>query len=360
MSTSQSWRSATAIRTGLVAALAATVAVGTYSYVDGAVDSGGGAGTGASGSATTSAVEIAPFTTADSGDCLTWDISPAGEVSNFEQTPCNSEHRFEVSAREDLATYPSSEFGPEAAAPDLTRQAQLREELCQTATIHYLDGRFDPVGRYSIAPILPPADAWAAGDRTMLCGVQATDGVGSPVLTIGAAAEQDQARVAQPGECVFFDNARAPHILDCAEDHHLETTAIVNLMETFPDRVPSIEEQDSQLAEVCTQAAIDYLGGEEVLYQSTLQPYWATISDASWNGGSHSVNCSLMSAHPEGGFSVLNGSATGEFTINGTAPEQQPERDPLTAPDAAAPAEAAVPGSEGTLQSTGEAAIPQL
>ncbi|QGU08554.1 putative membrane protein [Corynebacterium occultum] len=358
MSTSQSWRSATAIRTGLVAALAATVAVGTYSYVDGAADPSGDNGTGASGSATTSVVEITPFTTADSGDCLTWDIDESGVVSNFEQTPCSSEHRFEISAREDLATYPSSEFGLEAAAPDLTRQAQLREELCSTATIHYLDGRYDPVGRYSIAPILPPAEAWAAGDRTMLCGIQATDGLGNPVLTIGPAAEQDQARVSQPGECVFFDNARAPHILDCAEDHHLETTAVVNLRETFPDRVPSTEEQDGHLAEVCTAAAIDYLGEEEILYQSTLQPYWATIPSSSWNGGSHSVNCSLMSAHPEGGFSLLKGSATGEFTINGNPPEPQPERDPLTSEGEAEGT--AVPGEAGSLQNSAEAPIPQL
>lgn len=357
MSTSQSWRSATAIRTGLVAALAATVAVGAYSYVDGVADPNGGSANGnGNGSATATTASIAPFTTADSGDCLTWDIDEAGDVSNFEQTPCSSEHRFEIAAREDLATYPSSEFGPEAAAPDLTRQAQLREELCSTATIHYLDGRFDPVGRYSIAPILPPAEAWAAGDRTMLCGIQATDGLGNPVLTIGAAAEQDQARVTQPGECVFFDNARAPHIVDCAEGHHLETTAVVNLLEPFPDRVPGTEEQDSHLAEVCANAAIEYLGEEEILYQSTLQPYWATISAASWNGGSHSVNCSLMSAHPEGGFSLLNGSATGEFLIDGHAPAQQPERDPLNSEDA----EGENGAAEGSLPAPAEAPIPQL
>lgn len=350
MSSRESWRSAITVRTGLVAALAATVALGAYSFFSDAADNGGNGSTAASPTSTVS--EIAPFTTADVGACLTWDIAEDGEVSNFEQTDCDNEHRFEIAAREDLATYPAAEFGTEAPAPDLTRQAQLREELCQTATLRYLDGRFDPLGRFSIAPILPPAEAWANGDRTMLCGLQATNGAGNPVLTTGHVAEQDQARVAQPGECVYFDNARAPHIVDCAEDHHLETTSIVDLRETFPEGPPSVAEQDDHLSEVCVAAAIDYLGDDEAFYQSTVQPYWSTISAASWNGGSHSVNCSLMHAHPEGGFSLLNGSVTEEFTINGEPPAEQPERDPLGEPE--------VPGGEGSLQVPGEAPIPQL
>lgn len=355
MSSSQSWRSATAVRIGLVAALVAIVAVGSYSFFAGA--NGGTNGNGSTASPTsTSPAAVAPFTTADVGACLTWDLAADGTVTNFDQTDCSNEHRFEVSAREDLATYPSSEFGPDAPAPDLTRQAQLREELCQTATVRYLDGRFDPLGKYSIAPILPPAEAWAAGDRTMLCGVQATDGSGNPILTVGHAAEQDQARVAEPGECVFFDTARAPHIVDCAEDHHLETTLTVNVAAAFPEAYPSVEEQDGHLSEVCTTAAIDYLGGEEALYQSTLQPYWSTLSETSWNAGSQSVNCSLMSPHPEGGFSVLTGSATGEFTIDGNPPAEQPER----ADPAPAPGDPVVPGTEGSLQGGNDALIPQL
>lgn len=356
MSSSKSWRSATAVRISLFAALVAIVAVGSYSFFSGASEGTNGNGGNSASTSSTTPVEVAPFTTADVGACLTWDVSAEGTVTNFEQTDCNNEHRFEVSAREDLATYPSSEFGPEASAPDLTRQAQLREELCQTATVRYLDGRFDPLGKYSIAPILPPAEAWEAGDRTMLCGVQATDGAGNPILTVGHAAEQDQARVAEPGQCVFFDTARAPHMVDCGEDHHLETTLIVDMAETFPEAYPSVEEQDNHLSEVCTTAAIDYLGDEEALYQSTLQPYWSTLSETSWNAGSHSVNCSLMSPHPEGGFSVLTGSATGEFTIDGNPPAERPARD-QPAPDGGAPA---VPGAEGSLQGADQAQIPQL
>ena len=342
--TTRTARSAAAVRTGLVAALAAAVAVGSYDYFSAATDPGASAsGDGTSVSGPSSSADgdnptgVAPFTTADVGACLTWDIAEDGAVSDFQQADCSAEHRFEVSARENLATYPSSEFGVDAPMPDLTRQAQLREELCHTPTIRYLEGRFDPAGRYSIAPILPPAEAWAAGDRTMLCGVQSTDENGTPVLTVGAAAEQDQAVIAEPGSCVFVDESRSLRTVDCAEDHQLETTSMVDLAPVFPEGTPSIEDQDSHLRDVCYQAAVDYLGGEENLYQSTLQPYWGTLQESSWVGGSRSVNCSLVFADEDGGFATLNGTARDGregFTINGQPPAEQPERNPLREPAA--------------------------
>lgn len=335
--TTSTARSAAAVRTCLVAALAAAVAVGSYGYFS--VDTPGDNGNGSTVSSVAEPANgenggngAAPFTTADVGACLTWDIAEDGTVSNFQQASCDGEHRFEISARENLAAYPSSEFGRNASMPDLTRQAQLREELCQTPTLRYLGGRFDPVGRYSIAPILPPAEAWEAGDRTMLCGIQSTDASGVPMLTTGAAAEQDQAVVAQPGQCVYVDDSRSLRTVDCAENHQLETTAIVDLAPVFPEGTPSIEDQDRHLQDACTQAAIDYLGGEENLYRSTLQPYWGTLGQASWIGGSRSVNCSLFHATPEGGFSNLNGTARDGregLLIDGQPPAEQPERNPL-------------------------------
>lgn len=341
--TTRSARSAAAVRTGLVAALAAAVAVGSYSFFSDAATTdtvaGGDTttssptrGNSGNGESNGTSSSVAPFTTADVGACLTWDIAGDGTVSNFQQASCDGEHRFEISARENLATYPSSEFGRTAPMPDLTRQAQLREELCQSPTLRYLGGRFDPVGRYSIAPILPPAEAWAAGDRTMLCGVQSTDASGVPLLTTGAAAEQDQAVVAQPGECVFVDDSRSLRLVDCAENHHLETTSIVDLGAVFPEGTPSVEDQDRHLQEACTRAAIDYLDGEENLYQSTLQPYWGTLGQASWIGGSRSVNCSLFHVNADGGFANLNGTARAgreALLIDGQPPAEQPPRNPL-------------------------------
>ena len=334
MAARKSSLSTSALRTVLVAILAGALGMGTYA---------------ASTGFTTSAPEEAPpaphtsnvaaddedatpsFTAADSGACLTWDIGADGAVTGFTETDCNNEHRFEVSSREDLNTYPTSEFGPDAPAPNPTRQAQLREELCRTASIRYLNGRYDPSGRYSIAPILPPAEAWEEGDRTMLCGLQETDTDGTPILTVGHAAEQDQARVAEPGTCEVTDEANNLRAIDCAEPHHIEVTGKIDLAPVFPDRTPSAEDQDKHLGAVCAKAAEDYLGGEENLYQSTLQVYWGTIPYQAWDGGSRSVNCGLVSPK-DGKFAPITGTAKDgreAIKVDGHTPKAPPERRPL-------------------------------
>lgn len=348
MATEKTWRSGAGVRTMLIAALCGTVAIGSYLAVSN-TDATDQAEQSAEETPTTTvavAPPVAPFTTADEGACLTWEVSEQGEVTGFDQTDCATEHRFEIAAREDLATYPTSEFGPNAAMPNQTRQAQLREELCLNPTVRYLDGQYDPYGKYSVAPILPSADAWERGDRTMLCGLQVTDSQGVPQPTAGRAAEQDQARVAEPGQCVMADGSNVLRIVDCAEDHAIEITKAEHLTPVFADHTPSIEEQDEHLAGICTQAAMDYLGGEEELYYSTLQPYWGTLPPESWVGGSRTVNCALVHANEEGGFSVLTGSAREGregFTIDGQPPAERPEREPIVR-DAPPPELAPEPG----------------
>ncbi|WP_175934323.1 septum formation family protein [Corynebacterium sp. Marseille-P4321] len=318
-----------ALRAFLIAALAGSVATGAYAVATGPNEGGTGA---ASPTPSSDPQEAVTFTTADAGSCLTWQVAEDGTISNFEQADCAGEHRFEVSLREDLATYPTSEFGPEAELPNQTRQAQLREELCGAATLRYLDGRYDPNGRYSIAPILPPADAWERGDRTMLCGLQETNRAGEPVLTTGRVAEQDQARLFEPGQCVSIDGANSLAAVPCADPHQLEITSQVNLAEAFPDHTPSVEEQDKFLGDRCTKDAHDYLGGEENLYQIALRPFWTTQPAAAWEGGSRSVNCSLMFSRPQGEFANLQHSAKegrGQLLIDGNPPPERPERRPL-------------------------------
>lgn len=322
----------TGARAALLALLAGAVGAASYAAVSDSPTGEGSASSAASSVPPTTGVQpAAPFTTADSGSCLTWQVAEDGSISGFEQTPCDAEHRFEVSTREDLATFPSSEFGPEAEPPNPTRQAQLREELCGAATLRYLDGVYDHNGRYSIASILPPADAWARGDRTMLCGLQVTDSAGVPTLTTGTVATQDQARVFTAGECAAIDAANSIGVVDCGQPHQMEITSTVNLGTVFPDHTPSVEEQDKHLGDVCTAAAQDYLGGEENLYQIALQPFWTTLPAASWDGGSRSVNCALVFSD-NGRFGTLTGSATGGrdvLRIDGNPPPERPERQPL-------------------------------
>lgn len=339
------------MRALLLAALCGTVAIGSFNL---ASDNGIGASNGAESSTESSSTDpVAPFTTADKGSCLTWDVDQQGNVSAFEQTDCNDEHRFEISAREDLATYPTSEFGSEAEMPNQTRQAQLREELCQSPTVRYLDGQYDPYGRYSIAPILPSAEAWANGDRTMLCGLQVTDENGVPQITTGHAADQDQARVAEAGQCMLVDDSSVLHEVDCARDHNIEVTSVEDLAPVFEEGTPSMREQDRHLQDVCTEAAMDYLGGEENLYQSTLQPYWGALPAESWDGGSRTVNCGLVYGNEDGSFATLKGSARDgrdEFTIDGEPPAEQPEREPIRRGPDAEPSESAAPTTANEQQ----------
>ena len=317
-----------------IAALAGAVGIGSYSMV---AENGTREQPQAESSTTATketSISDTPttFTTADQGSCLTWEVKDDGSISNFEQADCEGPHRFEVALREDLGTYPTSEFGPDAAMPSQTRQAQLREELCGAATVRYLDGKYDPNGRYSIAPILPPASAWEKGDRTMLCGLQETDRNGEPVFTSGYVADQDQARVFETGECLTIDAANTLTPVECTEPHQLEITATVDLKPIFADHTPNVDEQDAHLGDVCTAAAQDYLGGEENLYQIGLDPFWTTQRTEAWEGGSRSVNCALVAPRDGGEFAELVGSAVDgreQLLIDGAAPPERPDRRPL-------------------------------
>lgn len=362
MSTWTALRTATGINTVLIAAAASAAFVAAYDLT--ASDSPATTTAAASSSAVpaeSSAVFVpaGPFTDADTGDCLNWDVAADGKVSNFQKVECSQEHRFEVATREDLAVYPTSEFGKKASIPSLERQAQLREELCQGATLQYVDGKFDPAGKFSIAPILPPAAVWEAGDRTMLCGLQTTDQNGVPQVTKGKVVDVDQANIAETGQCRAIDKDNVLRSIPCADPHQLETVAVVDLKEKFPQDFPRIEDQDAFLSARCAKAAEDYLGGEENLYQSTLQPYWGTVAETSWAGGTHSVNCSLIHVSPAtGSFSTITGSAKNgkaALMIDGAPPTAQPPRNPLRPAGAPAAPAAADPAAAATAAA---AAVP--
>lgn len=281
-------------------------------------------------------VETEPvsFTDADTGSCVNWTPKPDGVNTGFTTVPCAEKHRFEVSAREDLSLYPTSEFGEDAKRPDLRRQGQLTAELCDGPTLAYLEGRLDPEGRYQISPILPPASAWAEGDRTMLCGVMVTDAEGRSIETVGLAAETDQSRAFPAETCVRVDN-NIPVEVPCQEDHTWQVTDVVNLGDQFPDVWPDVEKQNTALNERCTEAARGFLGGDDALYNSTLTPFWTTIQSQSWAAGSRTVNCALTFGRQGGGFAVINGDVRQGFTIDGQPPAKQPERNPLRNPNRA-------------------------
>nr|WP_242517021.1 septum formation family protein [Corynebacterium mendelii] len=358
------FRSQPAVVTALVAALVGAAATGAYDYVsiravEESVTPVDNAPRHPVELAAPTTKNIPVFSDAQPGDCLTWDVGADATVSNFHKTDCAKDHRFEVSSRENLAAFPASEFGPEAEPPSITRQAQLREQLCKQPTIDYLKGTWDPNGRYIIAPILPQPAFWKAGDRTMLCGVQAPNDQGIPQLTRGKAAEQDQSRAAYPGQCIAVDRANATKIVDCQADHALEITQVVDLKQQFPETTPTVDEQDEYLKPICQQAAQDYVGGDDNLYNSTLESFWTVIQPRSWEGGSHTAKCALIKSS-EDGFATLNGSAKGEFTINGAPPPPQPPRRPLRNPPPEDAAEDNQPAPEAPEAPAPQVPAPEL
>lgn len=280
--------------------------------------------------------ELVAFTDADTGECVNWEQSE-GVTTNFTVVDCAEPHRFEVSTREDLSQYPTSEFGPDAPQPDLDRQSQLTSDLCAGPTLSYLDGRLDPQGRYSVAPILPPEDAWSEGDRTMLCGVAVPQGEGEYAEATGRAAETDQSTAAPVETCVRAEGESVRNV-GCDTPYSWVVTSTENLGDTFTDGAwPTIEKQNEHLDKVCTRAAIDFMNGgqapegeeDEALYQSTLTPFWTTLPQESWNAGSRTVNCALTKAREDDSFADLQGDVRESFTIDGETPEPPEPRRPL-------------------------------
>lgn len=319
------------LKTVLVAALCGGVAAATYAAL---TPEGSSpvhpAPTGQAGGSTT---QVASFSDADAGSCLNW-TQDGAVTRDIVTVDCAQPHRFEVATREDLSQYPTSEFGPDAPQPDLQRQQQLTAELCTAPTTTYLGGKLDPTGRYTISPILPPSEGWAAGDRTMLCGVMVTDADGTAQEVTGVAAGADQSRFSAVDTCVRAGEDTATEV-PCDQPHSWQVTKVVNLGDNFTGAWPPVADQNTWLNGVCQTAAVDYLGGgdagDEALYRSTLAPFWTTMSEDSWDAGSRTVNCALTKGREEkdgGGFADLAGDARGAFTIDGNPPAEQPARNP--------------------------------
>lgn len=322
------------------AVAAAMLAGGVAAAAVGAAVDGAGAPGGAPGAAdprastTTSAAAADPFTAAQPGQCISWRTDPAGGVTAFAVVDCAEPHRYEVSRRVDLAELPevAGEYPPGAGQPTARQLVDLRDRVCREATVDYLDGRFDPAGAFTIAPMLPPAEAWAEGDRTMLCGIQRPGPDGSPEVNEGPAKLADQAATHPPGACVAVDERGSLVPADCAEPHIFESVAVVDLRAEFGEAFPAEQAQNDYLSDVCTAAAVDYFGGgeagDDALYASTLLPFWLPVGEESWSRGSHSTNCWLAKDSGGEGFATLQGPVLGEFTIDGAPPTPPPPRNP--------------------------------
>uniref|UniRef100_UPI002457D83F septum formation family protein n=1 Tax=Nocardia carnea TaxID=37328 RepID=UPI002457D83F len=151
------------------------------------------------------------FASVAPGDCLTW-TKP--DHSDLVELDCAEEHLFEVTDTVDLSQYPGSEFGPDAVWPDSLRLTELREEHCVPAAQRYLNGRFDPRGKYAVGLMYPSNDGWNnSGDRILRCGLQVPGLSGNPLPNTGRGGGGAPCNVLGPGGLrgVSQKNPTQPH-----------------------------------------------------------------------------------------------------------------------------------------------------
>ncbi|WP_280415153.1 septum formation family protein [Nocardia carnea] len=262
------------------------------------------------------------FASVAPGDCLTW-TKP--DHSDLVELDCAEEHLFEVTDTVDLSRYPGAEFGPGAVWPDSLRLTELREEHCVPAAQRYLNGRFDPRGKYAVGLMYPSNDGWNnSGDRILRCGLQVPGLSGNPLPNTGRVAEGDQSKVYEPGVCLGISQNLPTDPVDCTQEHAVEIASTVDLSARFPGGPPSKEDQDNFLEEECGRTTNDYLGGPHVLRDKTLTVFFDFIDARSWLAGSRKLNCMVGKGADQEGFAPIVGPARGRILIDGQEPVPPP------------------------------------
>ncbi|MGW0181440.1 septum formation family protein [Nocardia sp. NPDC003345] len=262
------------------------------------------------------------FASVATGDCLTW-TKP--DHSDLVELDCADEHLFEVTDTVDLSQYPGTEFGPDAVWPDSLRLTELREEHCVPAAQRYLNGRFDPRGKYAVGLMYPSNDGWTnSGDRMLRCGLQVPGLSGSPLPKTGRVADGDQSKIYEPGMCLGISQNLPTDPVDCTQEHAVEIAATVNLSGRFQGGPPAKADQDQFLEEECGRMTNDYLGGPHVLRDKTLTVFFDYIDARSWLAGSRQLNCMVGKGADQEGFAPLVGPARGRLLINGQEPVPPP------------------------------------
>ncbi|MFE3291779.1 septum formation family protein [Rhodococcus sp. NPDC059234] len=273
------------------------------------------------GPMSTGAVAGKAFGTAGTGDCLTWTKEDASDLTKVD---CSDKHLFEVASEVDLSIFPGAEFGPGSRFPGVLRFSQLRNEHCAPAVVEYLGARYDPNGKFSVGLINPGEAGWAAGERTLRCGLQRSSTTGTPLPIVGTVVGQDESKVWDTGTCIGINQNVPADPVDCSQPHAFEVISVVDLGAKFPGGYPAVPDQDKYLEETCTQAANEYLGSPDALRNKTLTLFWDNIELSSWLAGSRKVNCSVGKELDSGGFAPITNSAKGDILINGAPPVPPP------------------------------------
>lgn len=298
---------------------------------DGGSSSGGGSGggseVGASGKQG-AAPAPPPVFEAAVGACLNW---TAPDASDIRKVDCSEPHLFEVTGKSDLRP----EFGDRAPFPTAERWEQLKKQRCTEVAVRYLDGDFDPNGRFQVGAFTPSRQGWESGDRTLHCGLQQPGRSGKLYRFTGSVKELDQSDVYESGTCLGINGTSVSDPVECSQPHSFEITGVVDLGKEFPEEYPPIEEQDKFLFTRCQELTTKYAGSPKAAEDKGLTVSWDNLTQESWDAGSRKVNCKVGAQLPdEGGLAPVTGSIKGEVTV-GTE----------TAPTDPAPAAPGVPAT---------------
>ncbi|MCW0213794.1 MAG: septum formation family protein [Pseudonocardia sp.] len=298
--------------------------------------------------------EEAPPPPTTPGTCLNWSRKDAADTAVVE---CAQPHLFEQAGTVALTDQP--------ALPDDRTWQQLVNERCTPVVLGYLNGKFDPDGRYRVGALKPSQKKWDDGNRDLRCGLQSASHSGALYPMTGRAAEQDQSGVYEPGTCLAIDGRTVGDPISCDLPHAVETVGIVDLGTKFPDAFPAVGDQDNFLQPECSRIAADYAGGQQVVTDKKLTVYWDNLTDESWNAGTRKVNCNLAALLPDrSGFAPVTGPVKGSVSVSDQvappasatpgvpagptstpAPEPSVPVDPSTAPSSEAPTSDAPPPS---------------
>lgn len=228
---------------------------------------------------------------APTGSCLVW-FNP--DASDIRTLSCDEPHLFEVTGTVDI----SVDYPPDAPVPALAGWPQIAQQKCTEGAVAFLNGRYDPFGKFSVGALKPSDEQWSSGDRKLRCGLQRAAQSGKLVTTTGPAAQIDQSDVFEPGTCLALENQSIGDPIDCAKGHAYEIVGLVNLGVDFPNGYPSEDTQKNKLSEQCARAAGDYSGGLD-LAQRKLILTWDTRKKESWDNGSRTVSCKVGALRPD-------------------------------------------------------------
>ncbi|SDP93114.1 Septum formation [Actinopolyspora xinjiangensis] len=256
---------------------------------------------------------------APAGTCLNWTEPDASDISRVD---CSEPHLFEMTGTAEVW----ARFGPDADFPSTEVLNELKSKRCADVARQYLEGGFDPNGRFEVSAFLPSKQSWNSGDRTLYCALQQPGPAGQLYRFTGKVDELDQSDTYEVGTCLGISGSSVSAPVECSQPHSVEMTGLADLSQEFKDGFPPTERQDEFLLTTCQKQLADYAGGKNVAEDKGLSLYWDNLSEESWQAGSRKVNCKVAATLGEdGGFAPVTGSVTGEISISDRpAPETTP------------------------------------